>query len=163
LGYEAGFFEEVTRDASTALRPLRYPPVPAARIGEVVWGCRHTDGNLVSVLPPSTGTGLKVKVRGGAWIDAATPPGHSIVQVGDMLQYMTGGHLRSAVHRIDAPDHPTAEARYSAPLFVYPRADVDLRPHPRWAANPARFPSRTAGAFFAERLRRVGLDAVAAG
>ncbi|WP_433505297.1 isopenicillin N synthase family dioxygenase [Pseudonocardia halophobica] len=158
LGYEEGFFDEVTRDAGSSLRPLRYPPVPAERLGSVVWGCRHTDGNLVSVLPPSTSTGLKVKVRGGGWIDAVAPPGHSIVQVGDMLQYMTGGHLRSAVHRIDAPDRPTTEARYSAPLFVYPRADVDLRPHERWGANPDRFPSRTAADYFLERLRRIGLD-----
>jgi isopenicillin N synthase-like dioxygenase len=157
LGYHDGFFDEVTRDASTTLRPLRYPPVAREQLGVVVWGCRHTDGNLVSVLPPSTSTGLKVKVRGGDWIDAIAPPDHAIVQVGDMLQYMTGGYLRSAVHRVDAPDRPTAESRYSSPLFIYPRADVDLRPHERWGANPNRYPSRTAADFFTERLLRLGL------
>jgi isopenicillin N synthase-like dioxygenase len=160
LGYEDGFFDEVTRDGSTALRPLRYPPVAREQLDEVVWGCRHTDGNLVSVLPPSTSAGLKVKVRGGDWIDAIAPPDHCIVQVGDMLQYMTGGYLRSAVHRIDAPSQPTVESRYSAPLFIYPRADVDLRPHERWGVNPLKYPSRTAADFFTERLQRLGLSRV---
>jgi isopenicillin N synthase-like dioxygenase len=55
LGYAGGFFADLTRDASTALRPLCYPPITAEQIGRVVWGCRHTDANLVSILPPSTG------------------------------------------------------------------------------------------------------------
>jgi isopenicillin N synthase-like dioxygenase len=130
LGYEDGFFDEVTRDGSTALRPLRYPPVAREQLDEVVWGCRHTDGNLVSVLPPSTSAGLKVKVRGGDWIDAIAPPDHCIVQVGDMLQYMTGGYLRSAVHRIDAPSQPTVER----PVL---RSAVHLPPRRR-GPSPAR-------------------------
>lgn len=162
LGYPHGFFAEMTRDASTALRPLCYPPVTAEQIGRVVWGCRHTDGNLVSVLPPSTGKGLKVKLRGGGWIEGTAPPGHTIVQVGDMLQYLTGGHLRSAVHRIDAPAAPTGLSRYSSPLFIYPRADVDLRPDERWRANPTKYRSITAAAFFEARLRTVGLGTTAA-
>lgn len=161
LGYEDGFFAEMTRDASTALRPLCYPPITDAQVGRVVWGCRHTDGNLVSVLPPSTGKGLKVKLRGGGWISGTAPAGYTIVQVGDMLQYLTGGYLRSAVHRIDAPDAPTDRNRLSSPLFIYPRADVDLRPDERWDANPLKYRSITAAAFFEARLRTVGLDAAA--
>ncbi|NGN62427.1 isopenicillin N synthase family oxygenase [Streptomyces sp. A7024] len=159
LGYADGYFAELTRDASTARRPLCYPPVSAEQLGRVVWGCRHTDGNLVSVLPPSTGKGLKVKLRGGGWIEGTAPEGHTIVQVGDMLQYLTGGHLRSAVHRIDAPTTATARSRYSSPLFIYPRADVDLRPDERRRANSLKHPSITAAAFFEARLRTVGLEA----
>ncbi|HWE88323.1 MAG TPA: 2OG-Fe(II) oxygenase family protein [Pseudonocardiaceae bacterium] len=162
LGTADGFFADMTRDASTALRPLCYPPVTAEQIGRVVWGCRHTDGNLVSILPPSTGKGLQVKLRGGGWIQGVAPEGHTIVQVGDMLQYLTGGYLRSAVHRIDAPDAPTGRSRYSSPLFIYPRADVDLRPDERWGANPLKYRSITAAAFFEARLRSVGLDATTA-
>ncbi|HVW41940.1 MAG TPA: 2-oxoglutarate and iron-dependent oxygenase domain-containing protein [Amycolatopsis sp.] len=157
LGCADGFFADITRDASTALRPLCYPPITAEQIGRVVWGCRHTDGNLVSVLPPSTGKGLKVKLRRGGWIEGTAPEGHSIVQVGDMLQYLTGGYLRSAVHRIDAPAAPTERSRYSSPLFIYPRADVDLRPDERWGANPRKYGSITAAAFFETRLRSIGL------
>jgi isopenicillin N synthase-like dioxygenase len=162
LGYADGFFADLTRDANTALRPLCYPPVTAEQVGRVVWGCRHTDGNLVSILPPSTGKGLKVKLRRGGWIEGTAPEGHTIVQVGDMLQYLTGGHLRSAVHRIDAPGAPTGRSRYSSPLFIYPRADVDLRPDERWDADPVKYRSITAAAFFEARLRTVGLDATAA-
>jgi isopenicillin N synthase-like dioxygenase len=158
LGYADGFFADITRDASTALRPLCYPPITAEQVGRVVWGCRHTDGNLVSILPPSTGKGLRIKLRGGGWIGGTAPQGYTVVQVGDMLQYMTGGHLRSAVHRIDAPATPTGRSRYSSPLFVYPRADVDLRPGERWEANPLKYRSITAAAFFEARLRTIGLS-----
>ncbi|MDQ0380451.1 isopenicillin N synthase family dioxygenase [Amycolatopsis thermophila] len=161
LGYGDGFFDDLTRDGSTALRPLCYPPLTAEQTGRVVWGCRHTDGNLVSVLPPSTGKGLKVKLRGGGWIDGTAPEGHTIVQVGDMLQHLTGGHLRSAVHRIDAPGAPTGRSRYSSPLFIYPRADVDLRPDERWAGGERKYRSITAAAFFEARLRTLGLGAPA--
>ncbi|WP_020659039.1 isopenicillin N synthase family dioxygenase [Amycolatopsis benzoatilytica] len=160
LGYPEGFFAEMTRDASTALRPLCYPPISAQQAGTVVWGCRHTDGNLISVLPPSTGKGLRVKLRGGGWIEGTAPPDHTIVQVGDMLQYLTGGYLCSAVHRVDAPAGPTGDSRYSSPLFLYPRADVDLRPDARWNADPDRYRSITAAAFFEKRLRSIGLTAV---
>lgn len=163
LGFRTGYFDDITRDASTALRPLHYPPVTPDQVGDIVWGCRHTDGNLVSVLPPSTRTGLKVKVRGGGWIDAIAPVDHTIVQVGDMLQYLTGGYLRSAVHRIDAPDHPTEVARYSSALFIYPRADVDLQPETRWGADAHRSPAQTAAEFFEARLRSIGLDRDSAG
>lgn len=162
LGYRDGYFADMTRDASTALRPLCYPPITEDQVGRVVWGCRHTDGNLVSVLPPSTGKGLKVKLRGGGWIAGTAPAGYTIVQVGDMLQYLTGGYLRSAVHRIDAPGTPTGQSRLSSPLFIYPRADVDLLPDGRWRANPLKYRSITAAAFFEARLRTVGLDATAA-
>ncbi len=162
LGYPDGFFADMTRDASTALRPLCYPPITPEQAGRVVWGCRHTDANLVSILPPSTGKGLKVKLRGGGWIEGTAPEGHTIVQVGDMLQYLTGGHLRSAVHRIDAPDTPTGSSRYSSPLFIYPRADVDLLPDERWGANPVKYRSITSGAFFEARLKTIGLGAAVA-
>jgi isopenicillin N synthase-like dioxygenase len=107
------------------------------------------------------GKGLQVKLRGSGWIQGIAPDGHTIVQVGDMLQYLTGGYLRSAVHRIDAPAAPTGRSRYSSPLFIYPRADVDLRPDQRWAANPLKYRSITAAAFFEARLRTVRLDAAA--
>ncbi|WP_166459374.1 isopenicillin N synthase family dioxygenase [Amycolatopsis pithecellobii] len=159
LGCPDGYFADLTRDASTALRPLCYPPITTDQVGQVVWGCRHTDGNLVSVLPPSTGKGLKVKLRGGGWIEGTAPQDHTIVQVGDMLQYLTGGHLRSAVHRIDTPATPTGHSRYSSPLFIYPRADVDLQPAQRWRADPRKYPSITAAEFFEARLRSTGLSA----
>lgn len=157
LGYADGFFTDITHDASTTLRPLCYPPITAERIGQLVWGCRHTDANLVSILPPSTGKGLKIKLRGSGWIDGTAPPDHTIVQVGDMLQYLTAGYLRSAVHRIDAPATPTDQSRYSSPLFIYPRADTDLRPDERWKANPLKYRSITSAAYFESRLRTVGL------
>lgn len=57
-----------------------------------MWERQHPDGTLVSVLSPSACEELKVKLRGGGWIAGTAPAGYSIAQVGDMLQYLTGGY-----------------------------------------------------------------------
>jgi hypothetical protein len=57
--------------------------------------------------------------------------GHTIVQVGDMLQYLTGGYLRSAVHRIEpsparpaGADTPAHCSSTHAPTSTYGRTNA---------------------------------------
>lgn len=160
LGYEEGFFADLTRDGYTSVRPLRYAPVAKEDVPKAVWACKHTDRDLITVLPPSKGKGLQVKTRDGTWIDGAASEGHSLVQVGDMLKYMTAGFFRSAVHQVVVPPEGTTEPRYTAPLFVYPRHDADIQPDPKiWQFNSAQHPPRIAGEYFAERLRGIDLAA----
>lgn len=157
-GYPEGFFDDLTRDGYTSLRPLRYAPVAPEDVQNTVWGCKHTDRDLLTVLPPAMGKGLQVKTRGGTWIEGGAPDGYSLVQVGDHLKYMTAGHLRSAVHKIVVPEEGTTEPRYSAPMFVYARHDADMQPDPTiWPFDPRRYPPRMAGDYFADRLRRIDL------
>jgi isopenicillin N synthase-like dioxygenase len=160
LGYQEGFFADMTRDGYASLRPLRYAPVAPENVQNTIWGCKHTDRDLLTVLPPSMGKGLQVKTRDGVWIDGGAPEGHSLVQVGDVLKYMTAGYLRSAVHQIVVPEGGTEEPRYSAPFFVYPRHDVNIQPDSNmWDFNPTRYPAKMAGDYFADRLRGIGLAA----
>lgn len=158
LGYPEDFFGDMTRDGYASLRPLRYAPVAPQDVPNTVWGCKHTDRDLLTVLPPAVGSGLQVKTRDGTWIDGGAPEGHSLVQVGDVLKYMTAGYFRSAVHQIIVPEGGTDVPRYSAPMFVYPRHDVVVQPDPNiWEFNPDRYPPKMAGEYFAERLRGIDL------
>jgi isopenicillin N synthase-like dioxygenase len=149
LGYDEGFFEEVVRDSPTSLRPLYYPPV-----AEGVGACDHTDINYITVLPAPTREGLWVKTRSGEWIRGMAPEGYSLVQVGDMLQYTTGGEFHSAVHKVDPS---RGEGRYSTALFGHARSSVNLQPAPQWEADPEKYPSLTAGDFLHKRLKEIGL------
>lgn len=148
LGYPKGFFADVVHDSPTVLRALYYPPVGG------VGACDHTDINYVTVLPAPTREGLWVKARDGEWIRGMAPAGCSLVQVGDMLQYTTGGYFHSAIHKVDAP---TGEGRYSTALFVHARSTVDLRPAERWSADPDDHGSLTAAEFLYRRLDEIGL------
>jgi isopenicillin N synthase-like dioxygenase len=149
LGYEDGFFEDVVKDSPTSLRPLYYPPVEGG-----VGACDHTDINYVTVLPAPTREGLWVKTREGKWIKGMAPEGCSLVQVGDMLQYTTGGEFHSAIHKVDPAK---GEGRYSTALFGHARSTVDLKPADQWEADPQKYPSLTAGAFLYRRLEEIGL------
>jgi isopenicillin N synthase-like dioxygenase len=160
FGYPEDHFAELTHDGYASLRPLRYAAVAPEDVQNTIWGCKHTDRDLLTVLPPAVGEGLQVKTRSGAWIKGGAPEGHSLVQVGDVLKYMTAGYLRSAVHQIVVPEGGTDVPRYSAPMFVYPRHDVNIQPDPNiWDFDPDRHPAKLAGDYFAERLRGIDLAA----
>ena len=52
-----------------------------------------------------------------------------IVNVADALEFLSGGYLRSTVHRVVRPPEEQAEqARLSLIYFAMPQADVKLRP-----------------------------------
>ena len=138
------------------MRAIHYPPVTPDMVGNVVWGCMHTDINLVTVLPPSTRSGLRIRRRDGQWIPGAAPADCVIVQVADMLDYLTGGELMSAAHEVKAPDQPTTEGRISAAHFMHARSDVKLEPKVQ-GPDAAAYPPITAGELLLKRLRAIGL------
>jgi isopenicillin N synthase-like dioxygenase len=156
LNFPEGYFGDVLRDAPSVMRAIYYPPVTQDMVGNIVWGCMHTDINLVTVLPPSTRSGLRIRRRDGQWIPGAAPADCVIVQVADMLDYLTGGELMSAAHEVKAPEQPTAEGRISAAHFMHARSDVKLKPKVD-GPDAAAYPPITAGELLVRRLRAIGL------
>lgn len=152
LGFPAGHLPEMVRDSPTSMRAIHYPPLTADQVGKVQWACKHTDINMLTVLPISTRSGLWVRRLDGIWIPGAPSENSVIVQAGDMLQWHTGGAMKSAVHEVRPPSEPIAEGRLSAALFMHPRSDVVLNPN-----GGARFPPKIAGDFLEQRLRIIGL------
>ena len=73
-----------------------------------------------------------------------------------MLANLTGGVIRSTVHRVvNPPGDRAREARLSMPFFCHPRPDVDLTPLDLPGADKAKYRSLTAGEFLEERLRAI--------
>lgn len=52
----------------------------------------------------------------GEWVDVPVLDNAFVVNVGDMLDQLTGGRLPSRAHRV-LPPSPTAGARFSFPFF----------------------------------------------
>jgi isopenicillin N synthase-like dioxygenase len=65
---------------------------------------------------------------GQGWIDAPPRPGTFVVNIGDMLDRMTGGHYRSAPHRVAI--NTSGSDRLSIPFFFDPDFEARIVPVP---------------------------------
>ena len=132
LGLPAGWMaEHLTADPTVLFRIFRYPVVsndPDA------WGvAEHTDYGLITLLAHDGTPGLQVRPRGTAdWLDVPADPGMIVVNLGDMLEAMTGGRYRSTPHRVRPPaaDGAAPGGRLSFPFFLDPGFDVPIAPIP---------------------------------
>src|SRR5699024_937556 len=97
LGLSAAWFEEnLTADPTILFRIFRYP---AARDLDG-WGvAEHTDYGLLTILAHDGRSGLQVRTRTG-WLDVPTAEDTFVVNIGDMLDRLTGGRYRSTPHRV---------------------------------------------------------------
>ena len=67
----------------------------------------------------------------GRWIPVSPRPGELVINIGDMLQRLTNGKLRSTPHRVINPSPDRASnARYSMPFFLHFRSDFLIEPLP---------------------------------
>ncbi|KAF8890194.1 hypothetical protein BD779DRAFT_1671529 [Infundibulicybe gibba] len=88
----------------------------------------HTDFGSLSFLHNRLG-GLQVLVPGAeAWQYVRPIPGHAVCNIGDSLKILSGGILRSNLHRVAPP--PGAQAhleRFSLVYFARPADSMPLR------------------------------------
>ena len=147
LGLPAAWFREhLTADPLTLFRIFRYPPAadPEAGGEEAGWGvAEHTDYGLLTILLQDDRGGLEVRAPSG-WIEAPPVDGAFVVNLGDMLERLTGGRYRSTPHRVR---NRSGQDRFSYPFFLDPGWDVDVEPLPLDVTGPAGPPpSRWDGA-----------------
>lgn len=152
IGKQAAFFAGMFSHPLTNLVLANYP-VPTQRPSDGVVGCgEHTDYGLITLLVHDGVPGLEIRHRNGTWLAAESAPDQIIVNVGDMMQFITGGRYISNPHRVRVMwDKP----RVSVPFFVQPDYDALIRPEIVPADAPsdkARWKPRLAGAYIEERF-----------
>ncbi|HEX7133511.1 MAG TPA: 2-oxoglutarate and iron-dependent oxygenase domain-containing protein [Iamia sp.] len=161
LGLGADWFaRHLTADPTVLFRIFRYPPVDADG-----WGvAEHTDYGLLTLLAQDDQGGLQVRGRDG-WIDVPPEPGALVVNLGDMLDRMTGGRYRSTPHRVVPPSG--AADRLSFPFFFDPSWDAEVRPLPltgeappddaatRWDGTSLRHLDGTYGEYLSAKVAKV--------
>ena len=127
------------------LRILHYPPVPEDITPGEVRAAEHEDINLITLLVTGSEPGLQAKDSQGHWHDVPCQAGYITINSGDMLAKATKNYYPSTPHRVINPENQENRSRYSMPLFVHPRPEVQLDEN------------QTAGEYLDERLREIGL------
>ena len=88
----------------------------------------------------------------------APPPGALVVNVGDMLQRLTRGRLRSTTHRVRNPaPERRGRSRHSMPFFLHFRPDFVIEPLPSCVGDGEALPPIAAHDYLLERLREIRL------
>ncbi len=138
------------------LRLLHYPPISEAAEGEIR-AAAHEDINTITLLLGAEEAGLELLAKDGTWKPVSPPPGALAVNIGDMLQRLTAGQLRSTTHRVVNPVGPAARrARYSMPFFLHFRPDFLIDPEKELGLDGGETPI-TAHEYLQQRLREIKL------
>ena len=156
------YFDDKVRNGNSILRQIHYFPIedPDAVPADAVRAAEHGDINLITLLMGASADGLQVRRRDGQWIPITALPDQIVVNVGDMLQRLTNGVLRSTIHRVvNPPREKMNSSRYSVPFFMHPRSEMSLAALESCVTpdNPKQMPDVTAGEFLNERLIELGL------
>ena len=159
LKIDAEYLKDAVHDGNSVLRALHYPP-QSEPTGEHIRAGAHEDINAITVLLGAEEAGLELRTRGGSWIPVSPRPGEMVINIGDMLQRLTNGVLRSTSHRVVNPTPDRAShARYSMPFFLHFRSDflIEALPQTVPAGEQPKWPPITANDYLQERLREIKL------
>ena len=66
-----------------------------------------------------------MQTKNGDWIDVPKVEGSFVVNVGDMLNRLTNGILRSTPHRVI---NKSGKERFSCPFFFDPHVNTNIQP-----------------------------------
>lgn len=136
-----GLFEG---ESMSLTKLIRYPATPVGGAGVNA----HHDTGFLTILAPGATPGLEIENADGEWVPVQHVPNALVINLGEMLQGMTGNYFVATPHRVI-----TRETRYAAAYFHGPSLDtaLDTLPlAPRFAAAVAASP-RHAGAGFMAR------------
>jgi isopenicillin N synthase-like dioxygenase len=161
LGLPRGFFAPTVADGNSVMRLLRYPPLEGEDAEGAIRAAAHGDINTITLLLGAEEAGLELLTTGGKWLAIDPPEGALVVNIGDMLDRLTNGKLRSTTHRVVNPTGEAAyRARYSMPFFLHFRPDYVIETLPTCIdpAAPGDHPAPISSHdFLMQRLREINL------
>lgn len=125
LGVERGYFATMFGEQPMSLTKwIHYPPTPAGGAGVNA----HHDTGFLTLLAPGPTAGLQVLNPAGDWIDVPNVPGTFVVNLGEMLQAMTGNYFVATAHRVIATQERFSAAYFHGPSLGTPLSPLDLDP-----------------------------------
>lgn len=96
----------------------------------------HLDFSLLTLTLQDDVGGLEIRSPSGAWLVVPPARGAWLVNIGELLQFVTGDRLVATAHRVVNPS--LQRTRCSMPVFVNPSLDTTLRRElPRTLASAA--------------------------
>src|SRR5437764_4018792 len=159
LKIDEDYFTDTVRDGNSVMRLLHYPPIKGEPGSHVRAGA-HEDINTITLLLGAEEGGLELLTKDGRWIEVNPKGGELVVNIGDMLQRLTNGRLRSTSHRVvNPPPERRSRSRYSMPFFLHFRSDflIEALPGTVPPGEQPKWPPITADEYLQERLREIKL------
>lgn len=160
LELDRGYFAPTVEDGNSVMRLLHYPPLGPDAPEGAIRAAAHGDINTITLLLGAEEAGLELLTKAGEWRAIEVPEGGLVINVGDMLERLTAGSLRSTTHRVVNPRGSGAQrSRYSMPFFLHFRPDFLIAPLENCAEakHAAPEPPITAHDFLQQRLREINL------
>lgn len=161
LGLPREFFAPTVEDGNSVMRLLRYPPLEGKEAEGAIRAAAHGDINTITLLLGAEEAGLELLTAEGEWLAIDPPAGALVVNIGDMLDRLTNGKLRSTTHRVVNPHGEAAyRARYSMPFFLHFRPDYVIETLPSCIdpKNPSDHPAPISSHdYLMRRLREINL------
>lgn len=146
LGLPERTFRDIFGERPHSLAKLiAYPPTPPGEAGVN----SHHDAGFLTVLLQHGVAGLEALNSDGEWIPVPPVPGAFVINLGEMLQVMSGNYLVATTHRVISH-----ERRYSSAYFHGPDLRTRLEPlslDPRFAEVVAASPRHRDAGFMARR------------
>ena len=159
LELDINYFESWVQGGNSILRAIHYPPITIDP-GNSIRAGQHEDINLITLLMGASAEGLQVLNKNNEWIGITAIPGSLVVNVGDMLQRLTNGVMKSTTHRVvNPPREKWGTSRYSIPFFLHPVGKMPLNALSNCISDerPKAFEDITAGNYLEQRLIEIGL------
>jgi isopenicillin N synthase-like dioxygenase len=159
LNIAEDYFVDAVHEGNSVLRALHYPP-QTEPTGEHIRAGAHEDINAITLLIGAEEAGLELLTRDRRWIPVSPKPGELVINIGDMLQRLTNGVLRSTSHRVVNPTPDRAsKARYSMPFFLHFRSDflIEALPETVPEGEQPKWEPITSNDYLQERLREIKL------
>lgn len=135
LGLDAGHLRAMFGQQPMSLAKfIHYPPTPAGGAGVNP----HHDAGFLTVLAPGSTPGLQVQNPQGEWIDVPVIPDTFVINLGEVLQTMTGNYLVATPHRVITNEERISAGYFHGPSLSTQLTRLDLAP--RYAAAVAASP-----------------------
>ncbi|MCR0984921.1 isopenicillin N synthase family dioxygenase [Roseomonas populi] len=123
MGLPTDFFTRHYARSIAQLRLLRYPQQDDPSVELLARA--HRDTGVITLLYQDDTGGLEVENKAGEWIAAPPMRGAYIINIGNTLQFWSGGRLTSTNHRVR--NRGSGAPRYSLPFFMTPDYDTAVR------------------------------------
>jgi isopenicillin N synthase-like dioxygenase len=124
---------------------IRYPRSPEGEAGVNA----HHDAGFLTLLLQHGVSGLQALAPDGKWIDVEPPGDAFIVNIGEMLQAMTGNYFVACTHRVIATEPRFSSAYFHGPDLRTPLVPLHLAP--RFADAVTASPRHRDAGFMAKR------------
>lgn len=154
------FFASTVKDGNSVMRLLHYPPLGDDAPEGAIRAAAHGDINTITLLLGAEEAGLQLLTKSGEWHPVFAEEGSIVINVGDMLERLTAGVLRSTTHRVVNPNGAGAKrSRYSMPFFLHFRPDYMIDPLESCIKKEGAVPQAPISShdFLLQRLREINL------